>query len=85
MEQTPFELTPEQKGILATLSRETGKPVPALLAEALEVLQEHARLNHPRDEVSGPPPSAPFQPSVLDIFREARAGVPEATDRKSVV
>jgi hypothetical protein len=44
MEQAPFELTPEQKGILASLSRETGKPIPALLAEALEVLQEHEHL-----------------------------------------
>ena len=35
MEQTPFELTSEQKGMLATLSRETGKPIPALLAEVI--------------------------------------------------
>jgi hypothetical protein len=79
MEQTSFELTPEQKGLLATLSRATGKPVPALLAEALEVLQEHERLAYPPDEVSGPPPSALRQPSVLDIFREAREGIPEET------
>jgi hypothetical protein len=46
MEPTPFELTPEQKGMLATLSRETGKSIPALLAEALEVLQAHERLTH---------------------------------------
>ena len=43
MDSTPFELTPEQKGLLATLSRETGKSIPALLAEALDVLQEHER------------------------------------------
>jgi hypothetical protein len=43
MEATPFELTPQQKGMLASLSRETGKPIPALIAEALEELQEHAR------------------------------------------
>src|SRR5712692_321072 len=36
MEQTPFELTPEQKGLLATLSRETGKPIPMLIAKALK-------------------------------------------------
>jgi hypothetical protein len=29
MEQTPFELTPAHRGLLATLSRETGKPIPA--------------------------------------------------------
>lgn len=79
MEQTPFELTPEQKGLLVTLSRETGKPIPALLAEALEVLQEHERRAHPRDEVSGTAPLAAPSPSVLEIFREAREGVPEAT------
>jgi len=27
MEATPFELTPQQKGMLASLSRETGKPI----------------------------------------------------------
>ena len=41
METSPFDLTPEQKGLLVTLARETGKPIPALLAEALEGLQEH--------------------------------------------
>ena len=46
MEPTPFDLTPEQKGMLASLSRETGKPIPALIAEALDVLQEHERLTH---------------------------------------
>ena len=59
MEQTPFELTPEQKGILATLSRETGKPVPALLAEAVEVLQEHERPRHAHGETTGHETEAP--------------------------
>ena len=53
MASTPFELTPEQKGLLATLSRETGKSIPALLAEALDVLQEHERLGHAKDETNG--------------------------------
>lgn len=35
-----LELTPEQRGILATLSRETGKSIPALLDEALAASQE---------------------------------------------
>src|SRR6266446_10219914 len=52
MEQTPFEFTPEQKGILATLSRATGKPIPALLAEALAVLQEREHVSH---EAPAPP------------------------------
>ena len=80
METTAFDLTPEQQGMLASLSRETGKPIPALLAEDLEVLQEHERLAHPRDEVSGTAPSAAPPPSVVDIFREASEGVPEATE-----
>jgi DNA-binding MarR family transcriptional regulator len=53
MEQTSFELTPKQKSILATLSRATGKPVPALLDEALEGLQEHERSRHAKDETNG--------------------------------
>ena len=80
MEQTPFELTPEQKGLLATLSRETGKPIPALLAEALEVLQEYERLNHPRDDASGTSPLDAQPPSVLDSFREAREPVAPAAE-----
>jgi hypothetical protein len=50
METTPFDLTPEQKGMLASLSRETGKPIPALIAEALKELQEHERAGHPNGE-----------------------------------
>ncbi len=46
MKPTPFELTPKQQGILAALSRATGKPIPALLDEALAALQEHERLAH---------------------------------------
>ena len=68
---------PEQKGILATLSRETGKPIPALLAEALEVLQEHERLNHQRDDDPSTSPPGKRSPSVLEIFREARESIPE--------
>jgi hypothetical protein len=50
METTPFDLTPEQKGMLAALSRETGKPIPALIAAALKELQEHERAGHPHGE-----------------------------------
>ena len=77
MERTPFELTPEQKGILVTLSHETGKPIPALLAEALEVLQEHERLHHQHDNVPSTSPPTTRSPSVLEIFRAAREGIPE--------
>jgi hypothetical protein len=83
MEQTPFELTPKQKGILATLSRETGKPIPALLDEALEVLQEHERAGH--DHGTGhdhgpPPPVASPQEApkpIWELFEEASRNIPE--------
>jgi len=38
METRPFALPPEQKGLFVALARETGKPIPALIAEALEGL-----------------------------------------------
>jgi hypothetical protein len=78
MEQTPFELTPEQKSLLATLSRETGKPIPALIAEALEELQEHVRRDRDRNGEAEAQQEAVPTPSVLEIFEEARAGIPEA-------
>ncbi len=51
METTPFQLTPEQQGLLQFLSRETGKPISTLIEEALEGLCEHARPVH--GEVNG--------------------------------
>jgi hypothetical protein len=82
MEQTPFELTPEQKGLLATLSRETGKPIPALLAEALEVLQEHERSgqHRRRNEDHEPAPVASSQDApkpIWEIFEEASRDIPD--------
>ena len=61
MEATPFELTPEQKGMLASLSRETGKSIPALIAKALEELQEHEHSDQAHGERHAgqePPPAA---------------------------
>jgi hypothetical protein len=43
METGNIELTPQQKGMLASLSQETGEPVSALIDKALEDLQEHMR------------------------------------------
>ena len=40
MDTTPFELTPEHKGMLASLSQETGKPVATLLAAIAAALEE---------------------------------------------
>jgi hypothetical protein len=67
MDTTPYDLTPEQKGMLASLSRETGKPIPALIAKALETLQEREHVDHVHGETNGseqtsgvspPPPKA---------------------------
>ena len=75
MEPTPFELTPKQQGILATLSRETGKSIPALLDEALEVLQEHEHLHHPSAEAPSPPATRPK--SLGEIADELFGEIPE--------
>jgi hypothetical protein len=44
METGNIELTPAQKGVLASLSQETGEPISALIDRALEDLQEHMRV-----------------------------------------
>ena len=68
MATNPFELTPEQKGLLVTLAQETGKPIPALMAEALEGLQEqvHPRADAPTTSGNGghaePPADHESQP-----------------------
>ena len=59
METTPFDLTPEQKSLLESLSRETGKPIPALIAKALEDLQEHEHAGHTNGETNGHETEAP--------------------------
>jgi len=83
MEQTSFELTPKQKSILATLSRETGKPIPDLLDEALEVLQEHERSSHDHGTTGDPetpaPTATPQEASkpIWEIFEEASRDIPD--------
>ena len=90
MDTTPFELTPAQKGMLALLSRETGKPIPALIAQALEELQEHAHARHVNgethqgeDRVAPPPPTAPKP--IWEQFIAASLDIPdEELDRLPV-
>ena len=83
MEQTPFELTLKQKGILAALSCETGKPIPALLDEALETLQEHERSGHDHGtgESHEPPPSVASPQEapkpIWEIFEKASWDIPD--------
>ena len=52
METTPYDLTPKQKNLLAALAKETGQPIPALLDEALEALQERHPV-HAQGKTSG--------------------------------
>ncbi len=81
MEQTPFELTPAQKGLLATLSRETGKPIPALLAEALDGLQEHIRA-HGAQAPSPTSSPAPTMKPLWEVAADLLKDVPqEVLDR----
>lgn len=83
MEQTPFELTPAQKGMLASLSRETGKPIPSLIAKALEELQEHERLEQEHGTSNGHETTAPALEAqeppkpIWELFEEASLTIPD--------
>jgi hypothetical protein len=46
MQANKIELTPEQKGVLAALSEETGESVAALIDQVLDALQERVRAAH---------------------------------------
>ena len=81
MDTNPFDLTLEQKSLLVALARETGKPIPALLAEALEGLQEHvhpdhAQHAHPEAPADAAPPPAARKP-VWERFEEASRTIPD--------
>jgi hypothetical protein len=80
MEPTPFELTPKQKGMLASLSHETGKPLPALLAAiaaALQELQERERLEE--DETSNG--QEPRKPAIAETPKPFWQKAIEASQR----
>jgi hypothetical protein len=84
METPPFELTPEQKGMLASLSRETGKPMATLLAAiaaALEELQEREQAAHAQDEANGHETEAPApqeaSPPIWERIRETFSNLSE--------
>jgi hypothetical protein len=83
MEQTPFELTPKQKGILSTLSRETGKPISILLDAALEALWEHGHPGHEHETTIGhetPAPAASPQKGdkpIWEIAEELFGDIPD--------
>ena len=83
MEPTPFGLTPEQKGLLESLARETGKAIPSLLDEALEGLQEHVRNRRVKGDSHGSTePNAVLQSlealkPIWEQICDAFANVPE--------
>jgi len=52
MESAPFELTPKQKGLLESLTRETGMSVASLIAKVLERLQEDIHPYHVNGETN---------------------------------
>ena len=74
MESTPFALTPKQQSILATLSRETGKPIATLIAQALAELQAHETSNG-HDTVA--PTAAETRKSFWQKALEASQRIPE--------
>lgn len=77
MDTTPFDLTPEQKGLLAALSRETGTPIPALLAKALAELQAHERPHGAPGETAMPAPQPRRKKSLGHIAEELFGDLPE--------
>jgi hypothetical protein len=70
MEQTPYALTPTQHALLTALSRETGKPIPALVDEALTALQERAP--HVPSNGQAPTSRAPAAPAWTEHKNQRR-------------
>ncbi len=83
MDTTSFELTPEQKDMLAALSRETGKSIPALIAQALAALHEHAQRDREISATNGHETAAPAAvphevcTPIWDTFIEASLEIPD--------
>ena len=73
METNPFDFTPEQKDLLVALADETGKPIPALIAEALDELQEHVRAHGTRAPHPASSPAQTVKPlweSAADLLKD---------------
>jgi hypothetical protein len=83
MESTPFELTPEQKGLLESLARETGISVASLIAKALERLREDIYPHHVNGETNSGDAHAsaiPLQESrqpIWECFEDASRTIPD--------
>ena len=69
METNKIELTPEQKGVLAALSEETGESVSALIDQVLDALQERmraARENGNRDSHAADDTAKPIWEKIIE-------------------
>jgi hypothetical protein len=82
MEPTPFEFTPAQKGLLESLSRETGQPVSALIDKALEGLQADVHHAPTPDTANGddkehPVPTSTVRKPIREQFIEASLDIPD--------
>jgi predicted DNA-binding protein len=84
MATTPFDLTTEQKNLLKSLSQETGKPISALIEDALNGLQErvcliHSRANGNQVVNMEAPASSSDQPRkpIWELFEEASHTMPD--------
>jgi hypothetical protein len=82
METTPYDLTPQQKTLLAALAQETGQPIPALLDKALEALQErytaHAQGKTTGSEAhQGAAPTLPRLKHIGEIADELFGEIPD--------
>jgi hypothetical protein len=77
METGKIELTPEQKGVLASLSQETGEPVEALIDKALEDLQEHLRAGRTKGEQERRLAEKTAPKPIWEKFIEASREIPD--------
>ena len=81
METSRIELTPEQKGTLASLSRETGESVSVLIDKALEALKGEIQAGPVNGKPKNPQGKSAPKP-IWEQFAEAFEDVPdEALER----
>jgi hypothetical protein len=83
MEPAPFELTSAQRGLLESLSRETGEPIASLIDKALEGLERQVRPGHADSETeesyaeeAAGHPQKPHKP-IWELFEEASRTIPD--------
>jgi hypothetical protein len=78
MDAHAFDLTPEQKDVLIALAKETGKSIPALLAEALKRLQDQVQARNGAPTTPPPDYEAPQRHKHLgDIAADLLHDVPD--------